>query len=77
MGHPLCRSPSSAPVLILGCSDGRLKSLPPFGGRDLRETQAEVLGMLINHLGMVRSSASWIKSAVGRQHTRLINGKNA
>jgi len=36
-----------------------------------------VLGMLVNHLVVVRSSASWIESAFGYQHTRLTQHAHA
>jgi len=33
--------------------------------------------MLVNRLLVVRSSASWIESAFGYQHTRLVDAKDA
>jgi hypothetical protein len=51
--------------------------LPPFGGGDPREAESQVLGMLIDHLGMVRSSAIWIESAIGYQYAGLVDAKDA
>ena len=55
----------------------RLKPVPAFSGRDPGEAEAKVLGMLVNHLVVVRSRPCWIESAFSYQHAWLVDAKDA